>query len=931
VTPDIGDSPPPSLPAELAAEQARFIAWLGADAADASTLATGRAADDTGLWRFERGRHIGRHVVIDRLGAGAMGVVLRAYDPELDRRVAIKVLHPRSIGERSRARVLREARALARLAHPNVVSVFELGEHDGSVFVAMELVVGETLRHWIAAQRPAPHRIVEAYTQAARGLAAAHAIGLVHRDFKPDNCMRGDDGRVRVLDFGLVGISREDDEDDETRASSNAARGTTSTATGTILGTPAYMAPEQYAGTTVDARADQFALCVALFEALEGERPFAGPTIAALADAIACGRRRPWSRPGLPHRWRRAIERGLSVRPEDRFATMDELVVELRPPTRAAWIGVAVAALSIAGVWAVAPASAPSVCSDGSSRVAAIWSDDRRAHVAATLGGSGAADAELIARSVVTRIDDRLGEWSSLQREACEAAHVQGSESRRLLDPRMACLDRRLDEIGALVDQLARADAEVTTQAANAVGTLPAAARCWDHAETPSDPPEPPPLAFVEEVAALRATLADSTAAARVARFDEAIASASAALEEATRIGYRPGCAEALAALGSAEIGAARLDAGVEHYREAYFVALQSNHREVQADAAVALVVVIGAMLERPDEGLEWSRHAEAAIGLAGNPPEPEAMRLAAVGDILRARGDYTGAERSHRAAIEVFDRLGDPAHPRRGRLLMGLGDALLYQARVDEAIALYEEAAEHARVTLSPNHPAVGLALEGICIAALDQQRADDAESACSGALALYERAFGPEDPSVAVALAGLADAARIRGAFADAVASLERARAIVVAALGEDHPEHARVHGKLGAVHHERGDLDAARTHWLRSVEIGTAALGAEHPDVALAQIELASIDASRGRWADARARIGPALAVAEQTLGATHPIVLHAGVIAASVELGDGSVDVATARLRELRVHAAELGPTGAQIVDDIDRLFAASTHR
>lgn len=927
MTLDDRELPRPALPADLSAEQARFIEWLGEDTEGASTLASTGAPARSERPRIEIGGRVGRYLVQGHLGAGAMGVVLRAHDPQLDRRVAIKLLHARLVGERSRARVLREAQALARLAHPNVVAIYELGEHDGSVFVAMELVVGETLREWITAQRPTPHRIVDAYIQAARGLAAVHTAGLVHRDFKPDNCIRGDDGRVRVLDFGLVGLTRDDDDAMRPREASVLESGTL-TATGTLLGTPAYMAPEQYAGGILDGRSDQFALCVALFEALEGERPFAGPTIAALADAIASGRRRPWSRRGVPRRWRRAIERGLATKREDRFADMDELVAALLPPARAPWIVGAVVASSAVGIATAAWPDAAPVCVDGSSRTAETWSEERRSTVAEALGGSGATDAGVIATSVVARIDDRIHEWNALQREFCEATRVHGTQSEDVLDRRMSCLDRRLEEIGALVEQFARADAEVTARASAAIGTLPAPARCSDEAVASANGHEAPPIELVDEVAALRKLVEVSTAAARVARFDEAIAHATLALERATRIGYAPGRAEALAALGGAEVGAARLDEGVEHYREAYFVALECRHRDVQVDAAVALVVVVGAMLERPEEGLDWSRHAEGAIGLAGNPPEPEAMRLAAVGDILRARGDYVGAEHSHRAAIEAFDRIGDPTHPRRGRLLMGLADALLYQARVDEAITLYEEAAEHARATLSPNHPAVGLALEGICIAALDQQRADDAEAACNGALALYERAFGPEDPAVAVALAGLAEVARLRGAFADAVTSLERARAIVVSALGENHPEHARINGKLGAVHQERGDLETARAHWLRSAEIGVTALGGEHPDVLLAQIELASIDASSGRWADARARVAPALASAEQALGPDHPIVLHAGVIAASVELGHGSVDVATARLTALRQRAAGLGPTGAQIVDDIDRLLATT---
>jgi eukaryotic-like serine/threonine-protein kinase len=246
---------------------------------------------------------IGRFAVRRRLGVGGLGVVYAAHDPELDREVAIKLLRTGD-GERLR----REARAMAKLAHANVVPVYEVGAHDGRVFIAMELVDGRTLRRWVADARPDWRRIVAAYVDAGRGLVAAHAAGIVHRDFKPDNVMIGGDGRARVTDFGLAH-----------EASASA-------------GTPAYMAPEQHAGRELTPAADQFAFCVALYEALWGARPFTGDDLYA-AKTVG-GIAEPPAESPVPRRIWLAIRRGLASRPGDRWPSLDALLAVIAAAPR---------------------------------------------------------------------------------------------------------------------------------------------------------------------------------------------------------------------------------------------------------------------------------------------------------------------------------------------------------------------------------------------------------------------------------------------------------------------------------------------------------------------------------------------------------------------------------------------------------------------
>src|SRR5688572_21047476 len=263
-----------------------------------------------------------RYVVVGVLGAGGMGTVYRAHDRTLDRAVAIKLHRAVTTSDRLR----REAIAMAKLAHPNVVTVFEVGDHDGRTFVAMEYVPGATLREWLRAAPRSTHEILEALFAAGQGLAAAHDSGLVHRDIKPDNILVGKDGRVRIGDFGLAQIPSSVDG----VATIPLGDGT---ATGTVLGTPAYMAPEQIDGGELDARTDQYAFCVAAWEALCGERPFQGTNTAELRDAIVKAQPQTGSR-RVPARLRRVLARGLASVPAARWPSIRALLAALRSAQR---------------------------------------------------------------------------------------------------------------------------------------------------------------------------------------------------------------------------------------------------------------------------------------------------------------------------------------------------------------------------------------------------------------------------------------------------------------------------------------------------------------------------------------------------------------------------------------------------------------------
>lgn len=305
---------------------------------------------------------IGRYEVIDRLGAGGMGIVYSARDPDLDRTVAVKVLRSRLIPDsQGRSRLVREAQALAKLSHPNVVHVYEVGRDSGQVFIAMEFVKGRTLSKWVRDEEPPVAEVLAKFIAAGRGLLAAHTAGVIHRDFKPENVLVGDDGRVRVMDFGLARPSMDGDTLTEMRAPvGDLSPGMTPesmTKTGMVMGTPAYMDPQQLLGTTADARSDQYSFCVSLYESLVGRRPFKGSTVTELFAAMRDGKPESVEFPvgKVPRPVQPLLRRGLAYDRDQRFPSFEELLGELEAATAVRknrwtrWLMPAAGVLALAG------------------------------------------------------------------------------------------------------------------------------------------------------------------------------------------------------------------------------------------------------------------------------------------------------------------------------------------------------------------------------------------------------------------------------------------------------------------------------------------------------------------------------------------------------------------------------------------------------
>jgi eukaryotic-like serine/threonine-protein kinase len=388
----------------------------------------------------ERAR-IGRYRVIHRLGEGGMGVVWEAIDPELERRVAIKVLRDTRSVAPGDARLRREAQALAKLTHPNVVSVYDINaDAEGELYIVMQLVEGTTLAGALKTS-PSRAQLLEWLVQAGRGLAAAHAVGIVHRDFKPANILVGSDGVVRVSDFGLARASHAVDTGDDGEL--KISRG--------MAGTPAYMAPEQFLGGPLTAATDQFAFCVTLWEALWGEHPFPGDSVTTIREAVLAGKHREL--PPAPRRLQKAIARGLAVSPGDRFASMEELLKVVAPRRRTPLYAGLGAIVLLAGGLAVAHAASGSAdpCSTAPLPADSVWSPQRADAIRAAFAKAGIVDT---AREPIAALDARTRAWRAARLDTCQATKVRDDQSAELMQQRYLCLDRSLGDERAAIDVL---------------------------------------------------------------------------------------------------------------------------------------------------------------------------------------------------------------------------------------------------------------------------------------------------------------------------------------------------------------------------------------------------------------------------------------------------------------------------------------------
>jgi hypothetical protein len=452
----------------------------------------GEATVSLGSTPLQRGASVGRYVIFGAIGAGGMGVVYAAYDPDLDRKVALKLLRHAATGSEKetdlRGRLLREAQAMARASHPNVIAIYDVGIHADQVFIAMEFVEGKTLAAWLREPKRSWRATVALFAQAGRGLAAAHAVGIVHRDFKPENVLVTPDGQARVTDFGLARSLGSDGippfEPADGPFGEALRRTGYATRTGAFLGTPGYMAPEQYRSEKVDARTDLFSFCVALYEALYGRRPFPGDTVETVRASVLAGRMlEPPQRSSVPRRIRRVLFRGLRVPPEERYSSMEALLRDLtrdvgRTVRRALFAAAAAGLFSV--LLFLAARDDPSAACRGSERnLAGVWDAGRKRAIAASFSATGTMGAQAWQATERT-LDAYSKRWIDMHASACTASRVHRSLTEEEYNLRLACLLQRLQDLNGLANLFLRADSNTVRTAAAMAEELPDLGSCAD-------------------------------------------------------------------------------------------------------------------------------------------------------------------------------------------------------------------------------------------------------------------------------------------------------------------------------------------------------------------------------------------------------------------------------------------------------------------
>ncbi len=783
------------------------------------------------------------YVVLDQVGEGGMGVVFAAYDPKLDRKVALKLLHSRGQqGEDSGAatqRLLREAQAMAKLSHPNVVSVYQVGMHGGAIFIAMEFVDGATLTDWL---KPGTHGwqdTLAVLVKAGRGLEAAHAAGLVHRDFKPDNVLIGRDGRVRVSDFGLARVQAAPAPEPSAEAGREASRDVAShSSVGGLAGTPRYMAPEQHHLARIEARADQFSFCVTLYEALFRQRPFDGNTYAELAFNVTQGSLRPMpAMPKVPRAVRNALLRGLSTDPEQRFPTMTALldVLDRKPVSRRniaiACVGVVGLAVGTASFVTRDNSSAAATCADPSDKLATIWNDAKRATIASAFAATKLPYAELARSSVFDVLDRRSKDWIAMHRDACVATRVRGDQSEALLDRRMLCLERQRTELAELVELLAKGGPDIVRNATVTARRLTPLDTCADAEALMSDTALPTDPVARAELAAIQREVARGRLMLNAARFADGLTIARTAVERASKMSYPPIEAEALLLDGQLENQIGELAKAEALLTRAAERADIGRDDRVKATALVELVYLLGHSMGESAKADIVSQLASSALARVGNLRELEALLARNTGALRFVEGRYDEARTLFEHCLALRRTLFGENHPDVATALDHLGTATLRLGKPDEALAFHARAVEILERVLGAEHPSTAQAINNLGTAYASQNNLDEAERLYRKALELWQRTLGDKHSEIAVARANLGALALARGDHAAAIAEFGKALEIERAALGPNHPTVAETLADLGHAEIARDKPERAIEPLTEAVRIWEASTHVSH----------------------------------------------------------------------------------------------------
>lgn len=799
------------------------------------------------------GEMFGRYRVEEYIGGGAMGVVYRASDPKLGRTVAIKLVRPSQRGADAQASLEDEARALARLSHPNIVSVFDVGSVGGQVYLVMELVEGASLAGWLARADRTRQEILEAFDQLASGLAAMHTAGLVHRDVKPANVLVAVDGRVMVSDFGLVHRLHDDAVTGHTSGESS-----DSSSSARAIGTPAYMAPEQLRGEPVTAASDQFSYCVALFQALCGQPPFPARGVAERYRRIE--QRELSSRADiLPARLHRVLRRGLAPRAEERFASMDEIRDALASKGRW-WRGATLAVVAVVGLGAatLAPTTDPPNCPWLDD--ARVWDRGSRSRARAAFETVALSHADLAWERVDRAMAEFDATWPGEARTECRARASSAG----------ACLRGQHRRVRMIADLLQTVDQASLDKATNLVESLPSVAACAN---------VQPLTGRAVEAPEVRAAVERARTLWEVARFGQAEVEARKALNGALDAGSPRLASQARFQLGRAKSRQDHFPEAVALLEQAYWSALKHADTTLAAACGLELSYValeegdlrsseswarsVRAELDRlpsPDLLLEaaldqhWGAHywrlddfgeavakyrlAERHILQAAHPRpltlasliQDQAVLLQSQGDCGRALGEF------RRALTIVTDSFG-PEHPSLAEILNGEGSCLIRLGEVDQARDVLTRALELANASEGQSEGTVARIHTNLADAFSALGELEKADAHFDEALAIFVPTNGPPRTEAFILYLGKASLARLREDYPEARRWALEAGAFCERMFGSEHACSGDVAYDLGGTAMLAEDHQEALRQAVRASTVFAATLGPAHPNVGIA----------------------------------------------------------------------------------------------
>jgi len=840
-----------------------------------------------------------RYQLEEEVGAGGMSVVYAARDIELDRRVALKVMR-RDVGEtQDQARLRDEARALAGLNHANIVPVYDVGHaRDGRLYMSLELVRGKNLRGWLDAAPRTPTEILDVLIAAGRGVAAAHAVGLVHCDFKPTNVLVGDDGRVRVVDFGIARRVMLSESITAHSLSGDVETPQSGRARPEVIGTPRYMSPEQVRAEPLDAQTDQFSFCLTLYEALYGQTAFLGASNRQRLRNILAGRIRPQPRGSLvPKRVHNVIVRGLAASAHDRWPSMNELLRALakaRDGSRR-WGLIALAGIGVAGASALALIPAEDPCASTGREVDAVWTANRRDRIREAFQASKAPNAEEEHRRIDEQLSKFASDWSASRVRVCENKAVP-AEQRAL---QRNCLQRDLEQYEVLVEVLSAADESTLRDANEAVSALPHTALCEVAGATST---EEVPEALRDRVEKLEEDLSTVPMLMRLHRYRRAEELTSRVLHEAELLGYAPLIATAQYRRADVMTSSGRQVDAANLFEKAYQTAETARMDRLAAEIAVDLLMIYGYRLARPKHAERWRKIARAAVERLGDEKDVvHAERTRTEGVIALRNSDYVRAKQLFEETVAAFDALERPQPLSKAEALSNLGIACLDLGLLDEAEDAFQSALRLVEREVGPYHTrftSVINNLGSLAQARGDHQAAHDYfQRVYQAELTLY----GPVDVRVAMSLNNMGTA--LSSLRRDKEAAALYRRSIAAYESGDYHGvDLARPVGNLAVAYMRDDDYEAAEANLLRAIQLIEEEAGPMQADLGVHWFNLASVRLDQRQYDRALEAMQRCLEIDENALGRQHPAVAQNLVAIASIYVNTDQPELARPLLEE-----------------------------